>query len=387
MARFRRRPRRITPWLGGGFRLPESLSPPMRYDRAFNSWGTRLTGLADLFSLRPLVFRPAVWRLISPIGTNLDRRLTRKPTGAEKQLHPTKALMSAHPIRERPAVARVLKSPQAWAELRRRAALRLLRMHYESRAGHIGGNLSSLDLLLVVHHEILDSRDQFILSKGHAAGAFYVTLWTMGRLEDGDLCLFHGDDTRLSGHPPASGIDDVLFATGSLGHGVSLGAGLALAKRLKSEPGRIFCLTSDGEWNEGSCWEALIFVRQHSLANLTIVVDHNGLQGFGTTREVASLEPIAEKFQAFGFSTEEIDGHDALAIRRALNHEHTGPHAIVAHTQKGCGVSFMEDRMEWHYLPMTESQYLQAVQEIEQKCGTPYARPWLRPLVAQSLSS
>ena len=180
------------------------------------------------------------------------------------------------------------------------ARLRLLQMHFESRAGHIGGNLSCLDLLLVLHHEILDSRDKFILSKGHAAGAYYVTLWTMGRLQDADLCLFHCDGTRLSGHPPASGIDDVLFATGSLGHGVSLGAGLALAKRLKGEPGRVYCLTSDGEWNEGSCWEALIFARHQNLENLTIVVDHNGLQGFGTTREVANLEPLAEKFQAFG---------------------------------------------------------------------------------------
>ena len=137
-------------------------------------------------------------------------------------------------------------------------------MHYESQAGHIGGNLSSLDLMLVLHHEILDPDDRFVLSKGHAAGAYYVTLWTLRRLKEEDLRHFHRDGTRLSGHPPASGIDDILFATGSLGHGLSLGAGLALAKRLKAEPGRVFCLTSDGEWNEGSCWEALIFARQHA---------------------------------------------------------------------------------------------------------------------------
>ena len=251
---------------------------------------------------------------------------------------------------KRVAVAQVFKSPRAWDDLRRRAAIRLLRMHFEGRAGHIGGNLSSLDLMLVLHHEILEQNDQFILSKGHAAGAYYVTLWTVDRLQNDDLRLFHCDGTRLSGHPPASGIDDVLFATGSLGHGVSLGAGLAMAKRLKSEPGRIFCLTSDGEWNEGSCWEALIFARQHNLENLTILVDRNGLQGFGTTREVANLEPLAEKFQAFGYSTQEIDGHDVVAVRRALNNRRAGPDVIVARTHKGCGVSFMEDRMEWHYL-------------------------------------
>jgi transketolase len=314
----------------------------------------------------------AVWR---PLETKI--RLT--PASKEAMFVP--------PDSKREPVARVLKSPQAWDDLRRRARVRLLEMHYESRAGHIGGNLSSLDLMLVLHHEILDSQDHFILSKGHAAGAYYVTLWTIGRLQDDDLRHFHGEGTRLSGHPPASGIEGVLFATGSLGHGVSLAAGLAKAKRLKSEPGRIYCLTSDGEWNEGSCWEALIFARQHKLENLTIVVDNNGLQGFGTTREVADLEPMAEKFRAFGLSSQEVDGHDVVAVRRALTARRAGPDVIVAHTHKGCGVSFMEDRMEWHYLPMTESQYLEAVEEIEQKCGTPSAKPWSKPLTVQSLSS
>jgi transketolase len=288
---------------------------------------------------------------------------------------------------QREPVARVLKSPQAWADLRRRATLRLLEMHYQSRAGHIGGNLSSLDLMLVLHHEILGADDHFILSKGHAAGAYYITLWTVGRLQDGDLRQFHRDGTHLSGHPPASGIEGILFATGSLGHGVSLSAGLAMAKRLKSEPGRIYCLTSDGEWNEGSCWEALIFCRQHQLDNVTILVDVNGLQGFGATREIADLEPLAEKFRAFGYATHEIDGHDVFALRRALLNRRASPQVILAHTHKGCGVSFMEDRMEWHYLSMTEAQYTQAVQEIEQKCGMPSVKPWWKPLAAQSLSS
>ncbi len=259
--------------------------------------------------------------------------------------------------------------PGTWDDLRRAARLRLLRMHYESGVGHIGGNLSALDLMLIVHHDIMGSADQFILSKGHSAGAYYITLWTRGKLEEEDLRQFHKDGTRLSGHPPTSGIDEILFATGSLGHGLSLAAGLALAKRLKGEAGRVYCLTSDGEWNEGSCWEALIFARHHRLHNLTILVDLNGLQGFGTTREVADLEPMAEKFRAFGVATREIDGHDAEAIRRALDPAGPGPEVIVARTRKGCGVSFMEDRMEWHYLPMTESQYLQAVEEVERACA------------------
>ena len=160
--------------------------------------------------------------------------------------------------------------PRSWNDLRLGARLRLLRMHYESGVGHIGGNLSCLDLLLILHHRVLLPADQFVLSKGHSAGAYYVTLWTLGKLTEQDLSTFHKDGTRLSGHPPTSGIDDILFATGSLGHGLSLAAGLALAKRLKGEPGRVFCLTSDGEWNEGSCWEALIFAKHHGLDNLTI---------------------------------------------------------------------------------------------------------------------
>lgn len=249
-------------------------------------------------------------------------------------------------------------------ELRRRARRRLLEMHYESGVGHIGGNLSCLDLMLVLYHRLLGPDDQFVLSKGHSAGALYVTLWTLGRLDDADLRQFHKDDTRLSGHPPTSGIEDVLFATGSLGHGLSLAVGLAQAKRLKRRPGHVYCLTSDGEWNEGSCWEALIYARHHRLDNLTIAVDLNGLQGLGTTREVADLDPLAEKFRAFGVGTEEVDGHDPAAILRALAPGSLGPRAVVARTRKGCGVSFMEDRMEWHYLPMSQTHYQQALDEL-----------------------
>ncbi len=189
------------------------------------------------------------------------------------------------------------------AELFQRAKLRLLQMHYESKVGHIGGNLSSLDILLSLYHFRLGQDDAFVLSKGHSAGALYITLWTRGALSDGDLLHFHGEGTRLSGHPPSQGIGEIIFATGSLGHGLSLASGLALAKRLHGESGRVFCLMSDGEWNEGSCWEALIFLVHQKLQNLTFIVDQNGLQGFGTTREVANLDSLAAKFRAFGVNT------------------------------------------------------------------------------------
>ena len=248
-----------------------------------------------------------------------------------------------------------------------RAKLRLLEMHYQSKVGHIGGNLSALDILISLYHFRLRPNDKFVLSKGHSAGALYVTLWTMGLLTDEDLRHFHGEATRLSGHPPLKGIPEIIFATGSLGHGLSLAAGLALGKKLRGESGRVFCLTSDGEWNEGSCWEALIFMAHQKLDNLTFMVDLNGMQGFGSTRQVANLDSLADKFRAFGVTTIEIDGHNVDSICSALGSSH-GPLAIVANTKKGCGVSFMENQMAWHYLPMSEEQYQQAVREVIE-CG------------------
>lgn len=245
------------------------------------------------------------------------------------------------------------------------ARKRLLRMHFESGVGHIGGNLSALDAVLVVFHEFLGAQDEFVLSKGHAAGALYTTLWSIGHLNDQDLSSFHHDNTRLAGHPPAHGIDDIAFATGSLGHGLSLAAGTALGFKLRSSKSRVFCLTSDGEWQEGSTWEALIFACHHQLDNLTVMVDHNGLQGFGSTAEVASMSPLWEKLQGFDVDIKIVDGHDAEAIRNALSDRANRLQIIILKTIKGHGISFMENKMEWHYLPLTEAQFQAAIVEIE----------------------
>jgi transketolase len=253
-------------------------------------------------------------------------------------------------------------------ELRFRAKRRLLRMHYESGVGHVGGNLSCLDILLTLYHDVLSSEDEFVLSKGHSAGALYVTLWSKGFLSEDDLLSFHKDGTRLSGHPPLCGLPQILFATGSLGHGLSLASGLALAKRLKRGPGRVFCLMSDGEWNEGSNWEALIFLTHHGLDNLTVIVDLNGMQGMGPTRDIADIEPLTGKFCDFGLRTAEVDGHDCASLAAALKQRETGPSAIVARTTKGHGVSFMKDRFEWHYLPMREEEFRKAILEINAEC-------------------
>jgi transketolase len=244
------------------------------------------------------------------------------------------------------------------------ARQRLLKMHYESGVGHIGGDLSCLDAMMVVFHEYLREEDQFILSKGHSAGALYTTLWSVGRLDDSDLESFRRDGTLLAGHPPVAGIPEIPFATGSLGHGVSLAAGTALAFRLTGSDARVVCLTSDGEWQEGSTWEGLIFASHHQLNNLTILVDHNGLQGFGSTTDVAGMSPLWRPLQGFDVDVDVIDGHDAGAIRAALLFPSERLRVIVLRTVKGHGVSFMENELKWHYLSLTAELYKQAIDEI-----------------------
>lgn len=238
-------------------------------------------------------------------------------------------------------------------------------MHYESGVGHIGGNLSALDAMLIVFNEYLDTKDKFILSKGHSAGALYIALWSRGRLLEQDLKLFHRDNTLLSGHPPAKGIAEIPFATGSLGHGLSLAAGSALGIKLKGGAEEVVCLTSDGEWQEGSTWEALIFACHHNLTNLTVLVDHNNLQGFGTTDDVASMAPLWSRLKGFDLDLRVIDGHDSSAIRSALSLKSERMKVIILCTVKGKGISFLENRMDSHYLPLTEDQYHQAIMEID----------------------
>lgn len=244
------------------------------------------------------------------------------------------------------------------------AKRQLLTMHYRNRIGHLGGNLSALDALMVLHHEIMGEHDKFVLSKGHSAGAYYVTLWSLGLITEQELTTFHKDDTRLSGHPPAHGIPQILFSTGSLGHGLSLAAGLTLAARLKGEKHRIFCLTSDGEWQEGSTVEALVFACHQRLANLTILVDHNGLQGFGSTAEVATMNPLSDKLSGFDVDLRRCDGHDLQALRDTVTPLSNRPVVVIMDTCKGHGVPDFEGRMESHYLPLTESQYQAAMARL-----------------------
>lgn len=259
-------------------------------------------------------------------------------------------------------------SPQPVSgQTRLTAKRRLLQMHYEAGVGHIGGNLSSLDALLVLLNEFVGKDDELVLSKGHSAGALYVALWSCGRLTEASLKTFHKDATLLAGHPPAGRIDGIPFATGSLGHGASLAAGIALGGRFQQTGNQVFCVTSDGEWQEGSTWEALIFACHHKLKNLKIFVDHNELQGFGDTTSIASMAPLAERIVGFDAHVTVIDGHDLNAIREAASMECDTVHIVIMKTVKGSGVSFMENQMKWHYLPLNDEQYKSAMLEL----GTP----------------
>ena len=238
-------------------------------------------------------------------------------------------------------------------------------MHFESGVGHIGGNLSSLDILLSIFDQFNFEEDILILSKGHSAGALYVALWAFGKISDEELKTFHKENTRLSGHPPCDLIPEVIFATGSLGHGLSLAAGTSLAKKLKQDSGHVYCLLSDGECQEGSTWEAFIFIAHHQLPNITILIDSNGLQGFGEVNKISSMSALRQKLGGFSFQFYEISGHNYENMSNVLRESAIGPKMVILKTVKGHGVSFMENQMEWHYLPMNESQYKLAISEVE----------------------
>ena len=252
------------------------------------------------------------------------------------------------------------------AETIARARRRLIALHYEANCGHVGGNLSSLEALMTLFHVLMKPQDRFVLSKGHSAGALYVALWSKNLLTDDELQTFSKDNTLLPGHPSGDGIPGLLFSTGSLGHGPSLCAGLALAARHQQSGRHIWCLCSDGEWQEGACWEALIFSVHQKLDNLTLLVDQNGLQGFGTTEEVASLQDLTPHFTTFGADASLIDGHSPQAIvNAARSRSPQKPKVIVLKTLKGKGTS-LEGQVACHYLPLSDADFAQSQQGTEE---------------------
>jgi transketolase len=239
--------------------------------------------------------------------------------------------------------------------------------------GHIGSALSIADIVAALYGEVLripdasdPERDRFVLSKGHAALALYAALHETGRLDTAALDTYCTDGTPLGGHPE-HGLEGIDFSTGSLGHGLSMGAGAALGARLQGSDRRVFVLMSDAECNEGALWEAVMFAAHHGLANLVGIVDVNGQQALGHTHEVLDLSPLGDRWRAFGWDVHEIDGHDAEGIAatvRRLDVASGAPHVLMARTTFGKGVSFMEGQIKWHYWPMSDEEYAQALDEV-----------------------
>jgi transketolase len=254
----------------------------------------------------------------------------------------------------------------------RRVREHVLRESRRANVGHIGSALSIADIVAALYGGILrieapddPERDRFVLSKGHAALALYAALALRGWLSEDQLATYCGDDSLLGVHPEAD-LPGVDFSTGSLGHGLAMAAGSALAARKSGSSRRVFVLVSDAELNEGSTWEAAMFAAQHGLSNLYVFVDSNGQQALGFTRDIIAIENAAERFGAFGWDARELDGHDVPAIRAAVE-DAVGdprPHVFVARTVFGRGVSFMTSRIKWHYWPMSADEFDQAMNEI-----------------------
>ena len=265
------------------------------------------------------------------------------------------------------------------AALRAKAAElrgRVIDMSHAAQAAHLASSLSCADILVAAywqvlkvdpHHPGASGRDRFILSKGHAAAALYATLAMKGYFPLAELASYGRDGGRLAEHPPANLLPGVEAATGSLGHGLPLGCGMALAGRIKGETFRVYALLSDGENNEGSVWEAAMFAAAQKLDNVCVIVDYNKWQATARSNDTLMLAPLREKWSAFGWDAHEIDGHDIGALAEAMRLVPNGsgkPVALIAHTVKGKGVSFMEDDNNWHYRAPTADEVVKARREL-----------------------
>lgn len=255
-------------------------------------------------------------------------------------------------------------------EIRRNA----LKMVHRAKASHIASALSIIDILSVLYGKVMRfepsepsnlNRDRFILSKGHACVALYSTLAEVGIIPREQLETYGEDFSWLMNHVSHK-VDGVEFSTGSLGHGLPFGVGKALAAQTRGNTWRTFVLLSDGEMDEGSNWEALMFAAHHKLCNLTAIIDYNKLQSLGSVSQTLGLEPLADKLRAFGCEVHEVDGHDHEQITTALlSVAQSKPTVVVAHTTKGKGVGFMENRVEWHYKNPNDEQLAAALAGVE----------------------
>jgi transketolase len=253
---------------------------------------------------------------------------------------------------------------------------RIITMCHEASSAHLGSSLSCVDVLTAAYWHVLNIdpadptapwRDRFILSKGHAAMALYATLAQRGYFPLEELKTYNKDDGRLAEHPPANLLPGVEAATGSLGHGLPIGIGMAISARIKRESYRVYALLSDGENNEGSVWEAAMFAAAQKLEKVCVIVDYNKWQATARSNETLMLAPLRDKWAAFGWDAHEIDGHDVGALAQAMQDIPNGsgkPVALIAHTVKGKGVSFMEDDNNWHYRSPTADEVARAYKEL-----------------------
>jgi len=251
-----------------------------------------------------------------------------------------------------------------------------LRMIHRARSSHAGSALSMIDLLVVLYEKVLrvrpdeldwPERDRFLLSKGHACAGLYAVLARRGFFPLDWLNDFYGDNARLPGHATHAGIPGIEVSTGSLGHGLAIACGMALAGKSDNKSYRVFALLSDGECDEGSTWEAALFAPHHRLDNLVVIVDYNKIQSLGTVKEVLDLEPLAKKWESFGWAVREINGHDFGEIEPALVNvpfESGKPACVIAHTVKGKGVDFMEDKLLWHYRALNDEEFHSALAQL-----------------------
>lgn len=253
----------------------------------------------------------------------------------------------------------------------------VITMCHKSKSSHVGTALSCVDILSVLYFKIMNidpdnpnhpERDRFILSKGHGASALYAALAHRGFFPVPMLDKFYSDGSRMAGHPFLNCMPGVEASTGSLGHGLPIACGISYAGKNTGKKYRVFVLLSDGECDEGSVWEAAMFAGFHKLKNLTAIIDYNKIQSFGAVKEVLDLEPLSDKWESFGWAVREINGHDMGEIENAMMNvpfQEDKPSLIIAHTTKGKGVSYMENRVEWHYKSPDNDEYKKAMEEME----------------------
>ncbi len=268
---------------------------------------------------------------------------------------------------------------EQYRKLAKKIRISLLKMISESKASHVGTGLSMADVLAVLYCDVLrvdpsrpdwPERDRFVLSKGHGCAAVYAVLAECGFFPKEWLDTYYRDGGRLAGHMTHKGVPGVEVSTGSLGHGLSIACGMALVGKRENLPYRIFTLLSDGECDEGSTWEAVLFAGHHKLDNLVAIVDYNKIQSLGRVENVLDLEPFVQKWKAFRWSVREIDGHNHADIKKALSNlpmEKDKPNCVIAHTVKGKGVSFMEDLLLWHYRTPNKEDLKRAMEELDGK--------------------